>query len=66
MWRAYHAVGRTTFWDAVADYEAGDATREEAAARIAERYREWIAVFERAGGVSNGRERPRADATGPA
>ena len=60
------AVGRTTFWDAVADYEAGDATREEAAARIAERYREWIAVFERTGGVPGGRTRARVDATGPA
>ena len=60
------AVGRTTFWDAMADYEAGDATREEAAVRIAERYREWIAVFERTGGVPDGRTRARVDATGPA
>jgi myo-inositol catabolism protein IolC len=42
------AVGRTTFWDAVADYEAGKATRQEATCRIATRYREWVNVFERA------------------
>jgi myo-inositol catabolism protein IolC len=42
------AVGRTTFWAAVADYEAGKATRQEAASRIATRYREWVNVFERA------------------
>ena len=42
------AVGRTTFWDAVADYEAKRATRPEAASRIAERFREWAAIFVRA------------------
>jgi myo-inositol catabolism protein IolC len=42
------AVGRTTFWNAVADYEAKRATRVEAASRIAQRYREWAAIFERA------------------
>ena len=42
------AVGRTTFWDAVADYEAKRATRQEAASRIAERFREWAAIFVRA------------------
>ena len=41
------AVGRTTFWDAVADYEAKKATRQEAASRIAKRFREWVNVFER-------------------
>ena len=40
------AVGRTTFWDAVADYEAHRMTRQEAAARVAQRYREWAAIFE--------------------
>jgi myo-inositol catabolism protein IolC len=43
------AVGRTTFWDAVADYRAKKATRQEAALRIAQRYREWASIFERAG-----------------
>lgn len=42
------AVGRTTFRDAIAEYEAKRMTRSEAAARIAQRYREWVAIFERA------------------
>ena len=42
------AVGRTTFWDAVADYEAKKATRQQAVSRIAKRFREWVNVFERA------------------
>ena len=42
------AVGRTTFWDAIADHEAQKATREQAAGRIAARYREWVTIFERA------------------
>jgi myo-inositol catabolism protein IolC len=42
------AVGRTTFWDAVADFETRKATRQQAASRIAKRYREWVNVFERA------------------
>ena len=42
------AVGRTSFWDAVADYEAKRVTREEAAARIASNYAGWVAIFERA------------------
>ena len=42
------AVGRTSFWDAVADYTAQRATRQEAASRIAQRYREWATIFERA------------------
>ncbi|MDQ6830448.1 MAG: DUF2090 domain-containing protein, partial [Gemmatimonadota bacterium] len=41
------AVGRTTFWDAVADYLAKRATREEAVTRIAQRYQEWASIFER-------------------
>jgi myo-inositol catabolism protein IolC len=40
------AVGRTTFWDAVAEYEAHTMTRPEAAARVAQRYHEWAAIFE--------------------
>jgi myo-inositol catabolism protein IolC len=42
------AVGRTSFFDAVADYEAGKASREEAAQRIADQYGKWVAVFEKA------------------
>ncbi len=41
------AVGRTTFWDALADFLAHRATREEAVSRIAHRYQEWAAIFER-------------------
>jgi myo-inositol catabolism protein IolC len=41
-----YAVGRTTFWDAIADYEAGTATRQQAGARIAARYGEWARAFE--------------------
>jgi myo-inositol catabolism protein IolC len=41
------AVGRTTFWDAVAEYEAHTMTRHEASTRVAQRYREWAAIFER-------------------
>jgi myo-inositol catabolism protein IolC len=40
------AVGRTTFWDAVADYEAHRMTRQEASTRVARRYSEWMAIFE--------------------
>ncbi|MEP7101132.1 MAG: DUF2090 domain-containing protein [Burkholderiales bacterium] len=39
------AVGRTSFWDAVADFESGRATRTEAAQRIAARFREWVDIF---------------------
>ena len=42
------AVGRTTFWDPVADYVAGKATRQQAALRVAERFRKWVAIFEKA------------------
>jgi myo-inositol catabolism protein IolC len=41
------AVGRTTFWAAVADYEAHNMTRQEASTRVAERYCEWATIFER-------------------
>lgn len=42
------AVGRTTFWDAVADYVSKKATRQEAVSRIARRFRQLVSVFERA------------------
>lgn len=41
------AVGRTTFWDAVADYVGKRTTRTEAVSCIAARYREWAAIFSR-------------------
>jgi myo-inositol catabolism protein IolC len=40
------AIGRTTFWDAVAAYVAKQVTRQEAAWLVARRYREWATVFE--------------------
>jgi 5-dehydro-2-deoxygluconokinase len=40
------AVGRTVFWDPLVDWKAGKATREQAVARIAGRYREFVDVFE--------------------
>lgn len=42
------AVGRTSFFNAVADYEAKKATREEAAQRIGTQYAQWVDIFERA------------------
>ena len=42
------AVGRTSFWDAVAGYRARTLTRAQAAAKIAGRFREWVDVFEQA------------------
>jgi myo-inositol catabolism protein IolC len=42
------AVGRTTFWDPIADFVARKITREEAASRIANRYVDWAVIFERA------------------
>ena len=42
------AVGRTTFWDAVAGYHAHTATRQEAVSRVAHRYLQWVTIFERA------------------
>jgi hypothetical protein len=40
------AVGRTAFWQPLVDWKAGKATREQAAARIASRYREFVDLFE--------------------
>jgi myo-inositol catabolism protein IolC len=40
------AVGRTTFWDAIADYVKNRTTRREAALRVAQRYRRWATVFD--------------------
>jgi myo-inositol catabolism protein IolC len=40
------AIGRTAFWDPLVDWHAGKAARDEAAARIASRYREFVNLFE--------------------
>ena len=42
------AVGRTTFWDPIADFVAKRATRQAAVFRIARRFGEWMEIFERA------------------
>lgn len=42
------AVGRTTFWDAVADYVGKRCTRAQAVSRIAGRYRGWATTFSQA------------------
>ena len=41
------AVGRTTFWNAVAGYRAQTLARAEAAVEVSRRLREWIDIFER-------------------
>lgn len=50
-----YAVGRTTFWDAVKAYEAGQCSRQQASARIAARYAEWAGIFRRAAAVAGNR-----------
>ena len=40
------AVGRTVFWNPLVTWRAGKATREEAAAQVAGRYREFVDLFE--------------------
>ncbi|WP_051603197.1 2-deoxy-5-keto-D-gluconate 6-phosphate aldolase domain-containing protein [Simplicispira psychrophila] len=51
------AVGRTTFWDAVADVEAQKITRLQGVAHVAERYRRWITIFEQGLRARNDAER---------
>jgi myo-inositol catabolism protein IolC len=40
------AVGRTVFWDPLVAWRSGKATREQAVAEIAARYREFVDLFE--------------------
>jgi len=40
------AVGRTDFWDPLVNFRSGKITRDEAAAEMAKRYREFVDVFE--------------------
>jgi myo-inositol catabolism protein IolC len=42
------AVGRTTFWDPLVSWREKKIKREEAAAEIARRYREWVDIFDKA------------------
>jgi 5-dehydro-2-deoxygluconokinase len=41
------AVGRTTFWDALVDWRAQRITRAAAVEIVADRYHEWVDIFER-------------------
>ena len=43
------AIGRSIWWDAVADWKDGKASEAEAAKRIAANYRRFIAVYQDAG-----------------
>src|SRR5262249_19171120 len=42
------AVGRTSFWDPLAEWKDGRRTREAAVTEIARRYGEWVDIFESA------------------
>jgi 5-dehydro-2-deoxygluconokinase len=42
------AVGRTDFWDALVNYRAGKITHDDAVARIALRYENFVGIFEKA------------------
>src|SRR6266496_2939250 len=42
------AVGRTSFWDPLIDMRAKKITREDAVAQIADRYREFVDIFDKA------------------
>jgi 5-dehydro-2-deoxygluconokinase len=43
------AVGRTVFWDPLANYHANKITRDVAVGQIAASYREWVDLFEKEG-----------------
>ncbi|PRC91057.1 2-deoxy-5-keto-D-gluconate 6-phosphate aldolase domain-containing protein [Solimicrobium silvestre] len=57
------AVGRTTFWDAIAEFESKTISREVAIAHIAQRYRMWVDIFENAHSVKNGQPKKLSNAT---
>ena len=42
------AVGRTSFWDAVAGFHARTMTRQTAVEVVANKFHEWVTVFEKA------------------
>jgi myo-inositol catabolism protein IolC len=42
------AVGRTTFWEPLADWRRKAISREAAVAEVARRYRVWVDLFEAA------------------
>lgn len=40
------AIGRTTWWDAIAAWHENNISQEAAATQIAKRFREWVDIFE--------------------
>jgi 5-dehydro-2-deoxygluconokinase len=42
------AVGRTTFWDPLVAWREQKISREAAVSEVAQRYRQWVDIFERA------------------
>jgi 5-dehydro-2-deoxygluconokinase len=46
------AVGRTSFWDALVGWRDTRLSSEQAVAQIADRYREWVSIFEEARGAT--------------
>jgi myo-inositol catabolism protein IolC len=42
------AVGRTSFWEPVVAWKDGKLPRDEAAEKVAQRFMEWVAIFEKA------------------
>ena len=59
------AVGRTTYWDAITEYLAHRVTRQQAASRIAWRYRQWVESFESAPRVPRPNRRAAAGVRPP-
>ncbi|WP_420992440.1 2-deoxy-5-keto-D-gluconate 6-phosphate aldolase domain-containing protein [Cupriavidus sp. 30B13] len=59
------AVGRTTFWDAIAGYESGEINGREAVSRIARNYARWVARFEQARASHHAAALPAAGSTAP-
>jgi myo-inositol catabolism protein IolC len=57
------AVGRTDFWEPLVAWRGGKATREQAVAAIAGRYREFVDLFEsrRSSGARSPAERVRSE-----
>ena len=45
------AVGRTSFWQPLVDFETKRISQEEAAAQIAHNFEAWIQIFEEARGA---------------
>jgi myo-inositol catabolism protein IolC len=45
------AVGRTSFWQPLVDFQAKRLSKEEAATQIAHNFEDWIRLFEEARGA---------------